>query len=1191
MSRDFKFQKLTPIDSVDMRAYGEAMDYVFSQSDVRNIAISGIYGAGKSSMLESYKKLRPDKRFIHISLAYFCDEKADKEKEETDSLQQGEEEDTEQDRTLPILEGKIINQLIHQLEAHDIEQTNFRIMRDLDSKKIRQLTFAIVTFIAMVCFLCFKETWERMINGLSSDYLKNIFYFTTTKEVELISGLIALIIFSIAVYQIVRLQKLRNLFRKITFQGNEIEILEEEKNSYFDRYLNEVLYLFKQSKVDGIVFEDIDRYNKNLIFGKLREINYLLNARGGCKDGLPIRFFYLLKDDIFISKDRTKFFDFILPIVPVVSAANSYDMFLEYFEKSNLNGAFDSDFLQRLSLYIDDMRILQNICNEFVIYNERLKADESGLDKNKLLAIIAYKNIFPKDFGELQIGKGYVYALFAEKENLIKSCVKNLNEELMGLKEEMAGMEGELCNDLDELNAIFFSIDGRISVDDKEESYYGSRKEFVKAMLNSGNIKRYSDGYSSIWRRTSIDNERKTMEQNAEYAERKQLLEKKRANGISEIERKIIKQKIKIQEAEQEYLKNLITRDNEKEFFATKFKNVLNEEEGFEEIKRSPYFGLIKFLVREGYIDEMYGDYMTYFYPNSISANDKLFLRGVVEKTPKNFDYALINPALVISRMRVADFREPEALNFDLLRRLLSNTKTYEKELNQILYNVRNTEPVEFISSFLERDFYRVRFVAKLNEYWEKACSWIIYTDGFTMENRRRYIADTLCVSSDEVIAQNNQSKEITTFIENDADFFSTYYLYEEKIEIGLKKLDIKFKTLNLESANTRLALFVYDNNMYQINMELINKFLRYFYNIKDQEILSNRNLSLILSKPEEPLCKYVRENINTYLGEMLSVAEEIADDEDVVAFVMNCEDVAEENKLQYLECLVTVISSISLIEEKELWGLVLQKAKVAKNFENFCEYYFLSGKKMDDELIAYVNSFESRVASGIDKLDEKYGEGAKEKLFWDIVKCDRLEKGIYEKYVCSFGFKISDFELQGLSPEKMEILIRRSIISLNGNTLKKMREYHTESLSQFIVNNIQTYVSLLDEEQFPLSEVEELLKENKGNTKIFSCLMKEANVGIENKKMLLSKQIKLGMNKNETLMYLEQLELSEFLMLMNGKRPKIKVSKANEELLSVLEEKEWLSSYKIDETDPSFFLTFGRKVVFVKGKLEKGMK
>lgn len=81
------------------------------------------------------------------------------------------------------------------------------------------------------------------------------------------------------------------------------------------------------------MFEDIDRYDSSRIFERLREINTLVNND---RKGAPLRFFYLMRDDIFVSKDRTKFFDFIIPIVPVVDCSNSFNKFIECFEKSGL---------------------------------------------------------------------------------------------------------------------------------------------------------------------------------------------------------------------------------------------------------------------------------------------------------------------------------------------------------------------------------------------------------------------------------------------------------------------------------------------------------------------------------------------------------------------------------------------------------------------------------------------------------------------------------------------------------------------------------------------------------------------------------------------------------------------------------------------------------------------------------------
>lgn len=54
--KEYFFEKLTPNDEVDISVYDEAMEFVFDNSDITNIAISGAYGAGKSSVIDSYKK-------------------------------------------------------------------------------------------------------------------------------------------------------------------------------------------------------------------------------------------------------------------------------------------------------------------------------------------------------------------------------------------------------------------------------------------------------------------------------------------------------------------------------------------------------------------------------------------------------------------------------------------------------------------------------------------------------------------------------------------------------------------------------------------------------------------------------------------------------------------------------------------------------------------------------------------------------------------------------------------------------------------------------------------------------------------------------------------------------------------------------------------------------------------------------
>ena len=53
--KKFFFEKLTPVKNADIAVYEEAIDFVFENPDITNVAISGAYSAGKSSIIETYK--------------------------------------------------------------------------------------------------------------------------------------------------------------------------------------------------------------------------------------------------------------------------------------------------------------------------------------------------------------------------------------------------------------------------------------------------------------------------------------------------------------------------------------------------------------------------------------------------------------------------------------------------------------------------------------------------------------------------------------------------------------------------------------------------------------------------------------------------------------------------------------------------------------------------------------------------------------------------------------------------------------------------------------------------------------------------------------------------------------------------------------------------------------------------------
>ena len=102
-----------------------------------------------------------------------------------------------------------------------------------------------------------------------------------------------------------------------------------------------------------------------------------------------------------------------------------------------------------------------------------------------------------------------------------------------------------------------------------------------------------------------------------------QAVKDQKEGTIEELQEEITIDEKKIRSLENVPLSSIITRENIDHIFSLTITNEIGEETAFNEIKANEYFPLVKYLVRNGYIDETYADYMTYFYEDSLSRIDK----------------------------------------------------------------------------------------------------------------------------------------------------------------------------------------------------------------------------------------------------------------------------------------------------------------------------------------------------------------------------------------------------------------------------------------------------------------------------------------------------------------------------------------------------------------------------------------
>ena len=141
---------------------------------------------------------------------------------------------------------------------------------------------------------------------------------------------------------------------KFSIKNAEIEIGTEVSKSALNTYLDEILYFFEVSKYSVVFIEDLDRFEQSDIFVKLRELNQLINNSKKVKQNVV--FVYAIKDEMFMNKERTKFFDFIIPVIPVINNSNSKEKLQTILKKSNYE--ISQDLISNISIFIDDMRLL-----------------------------------------------------------------------------------------------------------------------------------------------------------------------------------------------------------------------------------------------------------------------------------------------------------------------------------------------------------------------------------------------------------------------------------------------------------------------------------------------------------------------------------------------------------------------------------------------------------------------------------------------------------------------------------------------------------------------------------------------------------------------------------------------------------------------------------------------------------------
>lgn len=395
---------------------------------IRNVALTGPFGSGKSSVLLTLMENFKNRKYLSISLATL---QANKEESTSDETSQEKETEEEKEKRIESLNRKIeysiLQQLIYKEKTSTVPNSRFRRIVHLSKKEIGVYSVGIVGF-AIALLVLFEPSWAKV------DSLCKIFdWGNTLNMIADVASALYLIFSMYAVCRYVIRSYCNSKLNKLNLKDGEIEVI--ENNSIFNKHLDEILYFFQVTDYDVVVIEDLDRFGTSNIFLKLRELNQLINESKIV--GRHITFVYAVKDDIFKDEERTKFFDYITTVIPVINPSNSKDKLKAALkEKGFPEGEIADDDLSEMAFFIQDMRILTNIVNEYKQYRDKLCTGENQqLNQTKLLAMIVYKNYFPQDFAQLHRRQGKVYGCISKKQDMVALCRRELNAQLKALEQ------------------------------------------------------------------------------------------------------------------------------------------------------------------------------------------------------------------------------------------------------------------------------------------------------------------------------------------------------------------------------------------------------------------------------------------------------------------------------------------------------------------------------------------------------------------------------------------------------------------------------------------------------------------------------------------------------------------------------------------------------------------------------------
>lgn len=1013
--------------------------------EISNIALMGSYGSGKSTILKNFENEYPEHKILSLSLGSYTKKKEHISDEDLNDK----------------LENSLVKQMIYREKKKTLPYSRFKKINSVS--KTSMLLFSTIILMLIISFTYLKNLLrfrDSLIN------IKWIEVHVNSIDIGFFTMLFAS--FFILSYFFIKVIVHQFKVSKLSIGNLSIEG-EESNNSYFNKYIDEILYYFEVNSFNVVVIEDVDRFKNMKVFEHLRELNYILN--NSKQIDMNITFIYALKEDIFSQIDeevteheselRTKFFDLIIPIIPVVDTFNSRNHLLPMMGYSAKSTDEFALFLKDMSLYIQDLRLLTNIVNEYTTYLEIHDNMFDARSMQRLFSMVVLKNLNPSEYSDLQKSKGviYEYLVLRKNEDLL---ISNLKEETEELKKELVELDRQ--NNINKVNMIkilFYDFgytgDYEIGLKDTWLSISDITLEHINEILEEEepiNLKKTNNYYGNT--------------ANFSFNDFKKYVGKQ--DSLIDNEVKIVNSKISKNNTQLKRIKEQKLQEKIKEF-------PIIIKEISDEIKDEFSKDLVLYLLSNGHISEDYYIYLSIFYEGSMNRTDFNYLVKVKSGQVMDFDYVIINPKEVTDNLLVSDFEMPGILNGDMYMYLFSDDKIISGDLRRILINKfvhqENNEIINRLLSILDYDIEGASFFINLLMYYEsidilnilerfprnkieKAIIFIVYA--LYVYDKENLID---LISMDKFEGETYLDEYITSM----PNFFveiRNFIRHDELMEI-FAGTHVLFSNINIDGLDIGELNSFISNELFDYDSEVLELILN--YKKEDKTIVSS--YTKIREYSNNELLEIINKEINQFVEYVLLPNKYIESDESMeLLYKMN----NLKNSLK--ESLI--VSNSNVFEKiinfpKNIWNFMLQEERIRVNWENIMIYTYLSDNNID----VLQTIFKEEKNTSI--LLNEYEKTEYKKVIENFIEYLINSKLLNVSTLPLELLRISKYKGYNLNINEVTNLIENNLVEFKIEAIEEFREL--ELLPKLLLNYQDLYIENEDEIKLTVNEIISLIK------------------------------------------------------------------------------------------------------------------